>query len=83
MSYTEHKIVLGESGIEIILREINEATGEFTVESDSAEFLEVFGTNTFTFIRGDSGMENAILGNVIQRHQPRAMAILEDIKRAL
>ncbi|RZL97590.1 MAG: hypothetical protein EOO88_62335 [Pedobacter sp.] len=61
MSYTEHKIVIGESGLEIILREINEATGEFTVESDSGEFYEIFGTNSFTFIRGNSSVENSIL----------------------
>jgi hypothetical protein len=83
MSYTEHKIVLGESGLEIILREINEATGEFTVESDSSEFLEIFGTNTFTFIRGNSSVENAIIGDVIQRHQARALEIIEEIKKAL
>ncbi|HTE26172.1 hypothetical protein [Flavitalea sp.] len=83
MSYTEHKIVVGDPGLGIILREINEATREYTVESDSEEFVEIFGTNTFTFIKGNSAVENAILGDVIPRHQPRAMEIIEDIKKAL
>jgi hypothetical protein len=83
MSYTEHNIIVGDPGIEIILREINEATGEFTVESDSQEFMEIFGTNSFPFIRGNSARENAILGDVIQRHQPRAIEIIDQIKRAI
>ena len=82
-SYTEHKIVVGDTGMEIILREINEATGEFTVESDSQEFMEIFGTSSFSFIRGNSARENAILGDVIQRHQPKAMEIIEQVKRAI
>ena len=83
MPYTEHTIVVGDPGIEIILREINEATREFTVESDSEEFVEIFGTNTLTFIRGNSNVENAILGDVIHRHQPKAVEILEAVKKAL
>ena len=83
MSYTEHKIVVGDSGLGIILREINEATREYTIESDSEEFVEIFGTNTFTLIKGNSAVENAILGDVIPRHQPRAMEIIEEIKKAM
>jgi hypothetical protein len=83
MSYTEHKIIVGDPGMDIILREINEATGEFTVESESQEFMEIFGTNSFSFIRGNSARENAILGDVIQRHQPKAIEIIEQVKNAI
>jgi hypothetical protein len=80
MAYTEHKIIVGDQDIDILIKEIDERGHEYSVESDSEAFAQIFGTDSFTLIKGDSSSENAVMGNVVQRHQSKALEILEEIK---
>ena len=82
MEHSEHKIITAD-GVEIIVSLINPDTLEYKISSDSPAFVEAFGSNSFQLIKDDSASENALMGTVVQYNQPKALAILEEIKHVM
>lgn len=82
MQHSEHKIIT-EDGVEIVVSLIDADEMLYNISSDSEGFQEAFGVTSFQLKKDDSVSENALMGTVIQRNQPRALALLEEIKSVM
>jgi hypothetical protein len=83
MSQYQHEVVT-EDGIAITVTRDEEQTDEvYTIQSDDERFLEIFGVDQFELKPGDPAMENAVMGQVVQYNQPKALAIFEAVRKVI
>jgi hypothetical protein len=83
LEHSEHHIVIGNEPIEIRIELLDPEEEEYTISSDSQTFIDIFTTNNFRLRKGDQGLDNQVLGNVIQRHQAQALEILAEVRKVL
>ena len=80
--FKEHDIITHD-GIEINVKLLDEKDREYVILSDSDIFFEIFGFNSFKLKLGDTVMENAIIGQVVQYNQPKALETIELSKQVM
>jgi hypothetical protein len=82
MEQYQHEIIT-EQGIPVTVTRDEVSEEIYTIQSDDERFLEIFNMQRFQLKPGDSVMEHAILGQVVQRHQPAAMEILDAVRKVI